>query len=248
MKQLILVDAEKQFRLKMKKLLTDYCPEIQIAGEAEDIPSAVRLIKQLNPDIVLTSIQLEKGTAFDLLNKFSAPRFQVILTAFCGDFALKAFKYNVVDYLLKPVDPDELVKAIEKVLVMKKPSIPEPVEGKNRIQARLSDKVALTTTNGLAFVKLEKVVYLRSEGSYTTFFLEDGKQLTVCRGLKEFEAGLPEGHFYRTHQSYIVNTERVEEISKKDGCFALMQGGIEIPVSRRKREPFLGFLQGRMVG
>lgn len=248
MKQLILVDAEKQFRLKMKQLLTDYCPEIQIIGEAADIPSAVRLIKQLNPDIVLTNIQFEEGTAFDLLNKFSNPGFQVILTAFCGDFALKAFKYNVVDYLLKPVDPDELIKAIEKVLVTKSQDVPEPVNTNNRIKARLSDKVALTTTNGLAFVKLEKVVYLRSEGSYTTFFLDDGKQLTVCRGLKEFEVGLPDAHFFRTHQSYIVNTERVEEISRKDGCFALMQGGIEIPVSRRKRESFLGFLQGRMVG
>ena len=234
--------------MNLKQMLADSCPDFMVTGEAVDVASALQLIKQNPPDTIFMDINFKDGTGFDLLNKLDNPTFQVVFTATCGQFAMNAFQYNVVDYLLKPVDLHDLVRAVNKIRRSGRHTF-LPGLFKKEVTPTYTDKIALSTSNGLAFVKLNQVIYLRSEGSYTTFYMRDGKNLTVCKGLKNFDGGgLPCNHFFRTHQSFMVNAEWVEEITSKDGHFALMYGGAEIPVSRRKKDSFVEFLHSRILG
>jgi len=245
--QLIIIDDEQDARSVLRTLIQTYCPDISIVGEARDVPSAVALIREKEPDIILLDIQLGEMTGFDLLDKFTQPEFRIIFTTAYDNFALKAFEYCALDYILKPIIPDKLLQAIDraKANISKEKLFQQQIGFLlNGHQKKTFDKIALTISEGVVFVQLENILYLQSDVNYTLFFLTNEEKIMVSKTMKEFENLLPETIFFRTHQSYIVNIKFVKKILKEDGGYALLKNGKKIPISRRKKDSFLNLLMG----
>ncbi len=240
MKRIAIIDDEEDARHALRIFLSDYCPTVEIVGEADGVESGYRLIHQEKPHAVLLDIHMKDGTGFDLLDKFQNPRFRVVFTTAYDEFALKAFKYNALDYLLKPVAPEELVRAIAKIeenqiedFSMKITNLLEM----NR--SRRFEKIALTSQEGLIFFRLEEIMHIEAEGNYTTLSLSNNKRHVIVRSLKDFEDLLPNNVFFRTHQSHIINLNFVKKYLKEDGGYALLENGTKVLVARRRKDEFL---------
>jgi len=243
--KLVIIDDEQDARTTLRALLKQYCPDIQIVGEADNVMDGIGTIRSLLPDIVLLDIQLGNATGFDLLDKFSNPNFQVIFTTAYDQFALKAFKYAAIDYILKPIDPKDLIIAIDRAI---KNLIPKSVY-QQQIQQLLHDnnnqsfdKIALSTATGLHFLKIKDIVFLKAAANYTIFITANNEKIMVSKTLKEFEELLPDTLFFRIHQSYILNIQFIKKFLKEDGGYALLDNGKKLPIARRKKEAFLNLL------
>lgn len=239
MLKLAIIDDEQDARSVLRSLVQSYCSDVQIVGEAYDVPTGVGLIREAEPDIVLLDIQLGGQTGFDLLNKFRHPSFSLIFITAYDEFAVRAFQYCALDYLLKPVDPDRLILAIGRAKAqIRKERTWEPQVSqffKSR-QTGVFDKIAISTSEGYVFIKLDDIIYLQADVNYTNFFIKGNERLIVSKTLKEFEELLPEEIFCRTHQSYLLNIQCVKKVLKEDGGYALLESGEKIPISRRKKE------------
>lgn len=245
MLKLAIIDDEDDARSTLRSFLQTYCPDIEIIGEANDVASGVSLIRLKQADIVLLDIHLGAEIGFDILDKFTNPTFRVIFITAHDQYALKAFKYFALDYLLKPINPDLLIRAIDKAKT--------DIEKDQFFQERFShfrdsysnntfDKIALPSAEGLSIVALEDILFLQSDVNYTLFFTLKNGKILVSKSLKNFEGILPNDKFYRVHQSYIVNIHFVKKVLKEDGGCVLLENGKKIPISRRRKDAFLNAL------
>jgi len=245
----IIIDDEPKARLALRLSLQNFCPNIQIIGEADGVESGWQVIKEKKPQLVFLDIRINGGLGFELLDKFDKPTFKVIFITAYNEFALKAFRYNALDYLLKPIDPDELIEAVKKISQDKISDIlTEQINNLLEVsQKKIFDKIALTTSEGTNFLKLKNIVKLVSDGSYTTFHTNSREEITVSRGIKEFETLLPTDTFCRTHQSYIVNIDFVKKILKEDGGYILLENEDKVPISRRKKNDLMELMKSKML-
>jgi len=216
--------------------LQTYCKNIEVIGSANGVVSGAKLIKELKPDLVFLDIQMPDGTGFDLLEIIGeadpiAIGFKLIFTTASDEFAIKAFKFSAIDYLLKPIDPDDLMKAVEKVEHQHNPtSRLDLLKGNLEHQK----KIALNTVDKIHIVEIEDVIRLESDINYTRFYFNDGTKLMVTKTLKEFDKMLSDHSFIRIHQSHLVNTNFIKEYLKQDGKLVLKNGD-KISVSSRKK-------------
>ncbi len=244
MKRIAIIDDEQDARQLLRSMITMLCPDVEICGEADSVEGAYALIRQTNPDGILLDISLGDGVGFDLLDKFPQPNFQVIFTTAHDEFALKAFRYHALDYLLKPANPVELAQAIDRV----KRNVLNDYSTKisNLLESTRSgqlNKITLTSQEGMVFLHLDQIVHLESDGSYTTFHLLNHERHVVSRPMKEFEELLPTTTFFKLHQSHLVNLSFVKKILREDGGYALMEDGCKVPIARRRKEEFLDALK-----
>lgn len=239
MKRIVLIDDEAPARQAVRTLLSSLCPDVEIVGEADGVATGVKLIRQMNPHAVLLDISMEDGSGFDLLDHFPSLPFKVIFTTASDEFALRAFRYNALDYLLKPVAPKELLAALDRIggesLELNTLKVRNLLEDARR--ERL-ERIALTSQEGLVFLHLDQIVHLESDGSYTTFFLTNKERHVVARPLRVFEELLPPDAFFRIHQSHMVQRAFVKKVLKEDGGYAVMEDGSKLPVARRRKEEF----------
>ncbi len=246
MPRIIIIDDEAHARSCLRKMLAQYCPKAKVIGEADSVTAGISLILKKKPEAIFLDIQMKDGTGFDLLGHFPRPDFDIIFTTAFDQFAVKAFKFNALDYLVKPINPNELCRSISKAQAKRDrqlyfEQLSQLIEMTHN---RNPKKIAISTSEGLILLKLKELTRLKSSGSYTTFFTRDGKKVMVARTLKKFEEILPTDTFFRPHQSHIVNLNFVQGILREDGGYALMEDGTRIPISGRKREEFLGLLAG----
>lgn len=239
----ILVDDEPRNIRILKNLLEEFCPQVKVAGEAESSEAAIALIRSNQPDLVFLDIEMPFGNAFDLLDKLMPVNFQVIFVTAFDNYALKAFRYCALDYLLKPVDIDDLKTAVQKVLErVKEKDMDQKLDiflknikgGKSSLQ-----KIGLPTNDGLFFTNVENIIRCEASGSYTIIYLADKQKFVVSKSLKEYEDMLPEKDFCRIHHSHIVNLAYVKKYFKGRGGYIEMQDHTSIEVSTRKRDEFL---------
>lgn len=235
MKKAIIIDDLDNARLSLKKDLEDYCPEIEVVGEAEGVVTGAKLIKETAPDIVFLDIQMKDGSGFDLLEILPEINFALIFTTSSDGHAIKAFRYAAVDYLLKPIDPQLLIEAVAKASKEKKAEWDTLRNNLYSDQKRLS----LNSHDRVRIVDLKDVVRCESTGSYTLFYMRDGEQILVTKTLKEYESILADAGFLRVHQSHLVHLDYVKEFVKSDGGYVVMKTKEEIPVSSRKRSTVL---------
>lgn len=241
--RVVIVDDEEGTRNLLKQLFRDYFPDVILLGEAADVRSGIKLLQKENPDLLLLDIQMPDGSGFDLLNQFEDPGFQLIFITAFDKFALKAFDYNAIDYLLKPLDPKSLRKAIEKFRRHSGRALRPRLEGMMEVlETKQAQRIALSSAEGYAFYGLEEIVRLESSGGYTTFFIADGNRTTVAKTIKDYEELLPEDLFFRVHQSHIVALQYVRKFLKAENGQALMSDGCKIPVARRKKDKFIELL------
>lgn len=238
--RICIIDDEPPCRDALRIFLEMGCPEALIEGEAGSLAEAVALIQQTAPEILLLDVDLGDGTGFDLLNRFPKPSFRVVFTTAHDEFALRAFRYSAVDYLLKPVDPEELVAAVRRAK-----STIDPASRQQQLEqlahnagTRTFDRMTLNTGNGLLFIHTTEITHLESQGNYSFVFLENGERHLIAQSLATFEEMLPSPPFFRAHQSHMVNTRFVRKLAKDDGDSLLMTDKTVVPLARRRKEAF----------
>lgn len=235
----VIVDDEFHARENLSRMLYVYYPSIVVVGNAESIKDAYDLIKAEKPDIVFLDMQLTDGHGFELLKMFDAITFKVIIVSAYQEYAVKAFKFSAVDYLLKPVDPDDLVKAVDIAMAQavndkQQERLNALIENTRNI-GKKEKLLALRNSDGTYIVNTSEIIRCESDNNTTTFFLIDGNQVRVNRTLKEFDEMLSEYGFLRCHQSHLVNQRHIEKISRFPESVITMNNGDVVPVSFRKR-------------
>jgi two-component system LytT family response regulator len=242
----ILVDDEPLNLDGLEKMINRYCPELTVAGKATSAQEALELIRSASPQIVFLDIQMPRENAFDLLDKLMPVNFEIIFVTAFDNYALKAFRYSALDYLLKPVDMDELRTAVQKARtkLMEKDVNMRLAGFLDQIRERSgSSRIALRTKEGLIFYPIKDILYCIAERAYTRFTFVNSKQLLVSGNLKEFESLLPEDTFCRVHDSYLINLDHVKKYHYGKGGYVEMADGVPIDVSSRKRAAFLAKLR-----
>jgi two-component system LytT family response regulator len=239
----IIVDDEKKGRNLLEILLRENCPEVNVVNTASNMTQALELIRELDPDLVFLDIEMTGGSGFDLLEHLEDIRFSVIFVTANSQFALKAFKFSAIDYLLKPVDEAELISAVKKVeermnFKNSQSQSSAPLSAVSNLR-KTSSKLALTTQSGLLFIEISEILRCEADGKYTMCFLADGKKHLVTRNLKEFEDFLSNYNFIRVHHSHLVNMECIKEYVSGRGGYIIMNDGKDISLSQRKKDEFL---------
>lgn len=232
----LIIDDESSGRKTIRTFIAKYAHNLKIVDEADSVKSGLLAIKKHQPEVLFLDVRMNDGTGFNLLEQLTHVNFQVIFVTAYEEHAIKAFKHSAVDYLLKPLDPDDFIASVSK---LKKESKLEEIEKK--VEALLQnnhkiEKIALPTLSGLNMIKIKDIVHCESDNNYTNFHLKNGKKLLVSRTLKEFDEILsPEG-FYRTHKSHLVNISYIAEYIKGEGGIVKLENGDHIEVSRRRKE------------
>jgi two-component system, LytTR family, response regulator len=239
----VLVDDEPDSIRVLQRLLEAYCTDVRVIGTAEGVESALQLIQTEKPDLAFLDIEMIQGNAFDLLNRLLPLTFQVIFVTAFDNYAIRAFKYSAVDYLLKPVDVDDLLLAVEKVRKRSEgkidlTGIKTLLENVGAIHVS-QQKMAIPTLSGLSFVPLQDIIRFEAQGNYTSIFLANGENVMTTRNIKEYEELLPEAIFYRVHHSHIISLQRIQKYQKGRGGYVIMEDGSSIEVASRRRPDFL---------
>jgi two-component system, LytTR family, response regulator len=239
----VLVDDEIDSIRVLQKLLDAFCPQVEIVGTANGVETAVELIRETRPDLLLLDIEMSQGNAFDLLNKLQPLEFQVIFVTAFDNYAIRAFKYSAVDYLLKPVDIDDLRDAINRVVER-----PQEQGLSQQMKVLLANvgalqlsqqKMAIPTMSGLQFVHVQDIVRFEAKGNYTTIFLSNADPILATKTIKDYEEVLPDTIFCRIHNSHIINLSKIREYQKGRGGMVVMEDDSVIEVATRRREEFL---------
>lgn len=247
----IVVDDEKNVREALLKSLKIFCPEVEVVGEAESVEEASNLIRTVEFELAFLDIQLKDGTSLELLNMFPKRNFYFIFVTAFDQFAVDAFRLSAIDYLLKPISPDLLVEAVEKVKRM--PSIEHATESLSVVQDHLQAKpkacnrIILKDADNMHVVKITDIVRCEADGGYTRFALLDGRRILTSHNLKEYERLLVSWNFIRAHHAHLVNVGHVLNFSRQDGGMLHMSNDEMVPVSHRKREALLRALQGGAI-
>ncbi|HEY4327816.1 MAG TPA: LytTR family DNA-binding domain-containing protein [Mucilaginibacter sp.] len=240
----VIIDDEQHCIDRLSYLIDNYCSdEIIVTGTASDTNDGFDVIKTLAPQLVFLDIQIQRQTGFDLLKKYISLPFDVIFTTAYEQYAIQAFKFSAVDYLLKPIDPDELKLTIKK--------LKEKMEREDNLQKfelllnnlrhinQQDPKITVPTFTGLEFIRISDIIRCQSDVNYTTIFMKDKKTLMVAKTLKEFEGLLNDYNFFRLHNSHLVNLAYIKSYHKGKGGFVELEDKTELEVSTRRKDEFL---------
>jgi two-component system LytT family response regulator len=240
----ILVDDEPNGIRTLQKLLGMHCPHVEVVATADSAAMAKQQILDSDPDVVFLDIQMPGKSGLDLLRELSSKNFEVIFVTAHNEYMLQALQYSAADYLLKPVDEDRLIEAVQRV--------GERLEEEKREDHRTAllhnlgktgnpseMRLCLPTQKGFIVLKLDDIIYCEAERSYTVFHLENNKTVTVSKPLLDYDQVLKDGSFLRIHKSFLINLHHVKEYQRGEGGTVIMTNNVEIEVSRRKKELFL---------
>jgi two-component system, LytTR family, response regulator len=239
----VIVEDEIKSRETLKGLLERFCPEVLVSAEADGYLSGKKAIEEHKPDMVFLDIEMPDGSGFKLLQSLDNIDFELVFTTAYEQFAIKAIRYSALDYLLKPISPDELIAAVEKVKQQK-------IKKNNlkNIQVLLSNmkpgaleskKIILNTSEKIHVVEIDNILRCESDNYYTHFYFENDGHLLISKTLKEVESLLEGNNFIRPHKSHLINIRFIRNFSRDDGGMITLSDETKIPVSRRKKEKIL---------
>lgn len=239
----IIIDDEIKARETIGSMLATYCSDVKIIDSAASVKEGVKAIEKNKPDLVFLDIKMGDGTGFDLLKKLKEVNFFLVFITAFEEFAIRAIKFSALDYILKPLDPDELVNAVEKAKhALEKEHVSTRLDALYENLEMLNTqtkKIVLKTTNNVHIVNVTEIIRCESEKNYTHFFTVEQEKITVSKTLKEFSELLTEFNFYRVHQSHLVNLAHVKRYEKKEGGHLVMDDNSIVPVSFRKKEDLM---------
>lgn len=242
MQRAVIIDDVPAAIENLKGLIKDYCPSIDIVATAPGVVEGIKCIKKENPDILFLDIEMPDGTGFDLLEIIGEFNFKLIFTTGRDDFAIKAFRFSAIDYLLKPIDPDDLMSAVKKASEGSSQSSSIQLLQEN-IKNNQPTRLALHTQERIEIVQINEITRLEAEGNYTTFHLMDKSKVLVSKTLKEYDQLLKECNFIRVHQSHLVNKALIKAYVKTEGGYLLMIDDTRVPVSVRKKQEVVKALE-----
>lgn len=242
----VVIDDEFNSRETLRQMLHYCCPNVELVGEGDGVTSGLAAINEFKPDIVFLDIRMTDGSGFDLLNKVGKADFKLIFVTAYEDYAMKAFRCNAIDYITKPVDPNDLMRAVEKASKV--------TDGENTNDAikRLLDsinkpiqqnkKIVLKTLSTVHVIEIDNIIRCESDRNYTVFHLADGEQILISRSMKEFDDILAEHGFLRVHNSHVINLNYIRRFMK-DELIVVLKDNASIPVAYRKKEELLNAIK-----
>lgn len=239
----ILIDDEADSLEVMEMLIKTYCPQVKIEAVCNSAEKGIAAINQFRPDVVFLDIEMPNMNGFDMLEKFDDLFFDVVFITAYHQFAIKAFRYSALNYLLKPVDPDDLVMTIERVEKKKGTPLKEQMEMllqhfKNP-DKQTAPRIALTTSDGLLFIATSDIIYCESDSNYTKVVLKEGKKILVSKPLKDIDDTLAGPDFYRIHNSFLVNLNHIKKYVRGEGGYVIMDDGSTVSISRTRKQEFV---------
>ncbi len=237
----VVVDDIEHARRLLADLISIHCPDVAVVGEAAGVSSGAALIGRLRPDIVFLDIELEDGSGFDLLGRLDSRDFGLIFTTASDAHGIRAVKFSALDYLLKPIDPDELAGAVAKARKPDGRRVSVILDNLGRRPGE-SRRIALNTADRVHVIDTDDIIRCESQRNYTLFHLVGKRQILVTRTLKEFDEMFDDAGFFRTHHSHLINLKLVKEYVKGDGGFLVMNDGSEVPVAVRRKDDLLALL------
>jgi len=246
-----IIDDEFQSRGILNNMLQQYFPEIIVAGEASTVSEGLKGIEKHKPSIVFLDIQMKGETGFDLLNSLPEINFSLIFTTAFDKYAIKAFRFNAIDYLLKPIVLDELIEAINKV---KQRSVSALSVSRGQVNQlyqdirypqKIHDKIAIPTIEGFTIIPVNEIIYCHANSNYTEFYLVDKRCILSSYTLKQYDEMLTAQSFFRAHRSYLINLAHVKLYRRGEGGEIVMSNGHEIELSRTHKDEFMHILNLR---
>lgn len=246
MKKVILIDDEKNALEMLEWQLQTYCPQLQVAALCRSVDESIAAIDQVKPQLIFLDIEMPYKNGFDLLQHYTNPVFDIIFTTAFDQFAVKAFRFAALDYLLKPIDADDLKKAIER---FEKKETQHQFKDQLEIllnqykqPAALAEKVPFATQDGIFFIRPQDIVRCESSSNYTTLHFCDKNKLVISKTLKEVEEVLAPYGFYRVHHSHLINRHLLQRYIKTEGGCIELTDGSQVPVSRQRKDDILKLL------
>lgn len=240
--KVIIIDDEQKGRESLQKLIKNYCKEAEVVAMTGDITEAYELILEHKPHVVFLDVEMPGGDGFSLLNKFTVRDFKVIMVTAFDDYAIRAVRHQAFDYLLKPVDIDDLISALDAAakslqsegkLMVAGQAMPEPQ------RLSINSRLPLPVKEGIFYLMVHNIMRIESDGGYCTFHTCDAKKYVVARNLKDYEDLLPDKKFFRVHKSHLINIDKVKKYIRTDGNFLEMEDGAIVEISRRRKDEFL---------
>ncbi len=239
----VIIEDEPRNVTILRKMLQSYCPQIDICGEAGSVETAFQILKKLKPELVFLDIEMPGGNAFSLLDKLLPISFEIIFVTAYNNYALQAIKYSALDYLLKPINIEELIQAVTKIT--------EKV-GSLQLQQRIEtllininsakknlQSIAIPANFGYEFINVPNIIRCEAKGGYTFLFIDDERKIVSAKSLKEYEDILPPEIFFRIHHSHLINVKFIKRYHKGKGGIIEMKDNIKIPLAYRRKKEFL---------
>lgn len=240
----VLIDDIPAALKMLQSDLKNFCPEVEIIGTAGSVVGGAKLLRQVRPDVVFLDIELEDGSGFDLLQILPEVNFKIIFVTASDQHAIRAFRFSAIDYLLKPIDPDELKEAVRKTLM---------ADSREKIDVLLdhwtdkpdNNRIALHSSDEIKVVDIRDIIRCESDNNYTTFHFSNKSKFLVTKTLKSFDQILSDKGFYRVHQSHLVNISHIKSYIKTEGGYLLMSDQSHVPVAVRKKAEVVDLLNRR---
>ncbi len=245
MTKALIIDDEAKARQGLRLVIEKYCPEIELIGLCESPEVGLEKIASLHPDLVFLDVQMPNMSGFDLLDNVPEINFEVIFVTAYDKYAIKAIRFSALDYLLKPIDVDDLISAVKRIYQKQgdKNANYQSLLSNVNSESRKLKRLAIPSENEIIMQPTENIIYCQADSSYTTLYIEGGKKIIVAKTLKEFEYMLPETDFCRIHHSTLVNMAHVVKYIKGEGGYIIVSNNTHLNVSRRKKENFISLLQ-----
>lgn len=242
----LIVDDEPGNRENLRRMLEKHCPHLVLLGECASVKEARDAIVQKQPDLIFLDIRMGDGTGFTLLESLGDFSPEVIFVTAYDEYAIQAIRFSALDYLLKPIDTQELIRAVQKasrVIAHKQQNLRMQNLLQNALRPDKKKKIALAVSDKIEFVEISDIIRCEADSNYTTFYLKQGKKLLVSKTLKEYDELLTPYNFLRVHQSHLINIDEIKSLVKTDGGYILMNDGSSVSISRQRRNYVMEMLK-----
>jgi two-component system LytT family response regulator len=239
----IIIDDEQDAVDFISTIISEYCPSLEVVGKAFNIIQGAKIIKDVKPDLVFLDVEMPNGSGFDLLTQFPEKEFEVIFITAFNHYAIKAIKFSAVDYILKPININEFIEAVEKVIRKRSQKGSESNESLKVLMENLRSptpsRLAIPTSDGMEYLNPKEIIRIEADRSYSWFYLSGNRKILVSKHLKEFQELLGDRNFFRSHNSHLINLKYVRKYIRKEGGYIEMNDNSVIPISRSKKDIFL---------
>jgi len=242
----LIIDDEFKIRTMVREILDMYCDNVEVVGEASGVVEGIEKVNMLQPDLILLDIKMDDGTGFEMLEALDNVNFRVIFITAYQEYALQAIKLSALDYILKPIDPEELINALknaEKEIHLSQDTQLLHLKESLSSNHQSEKKILLKTADSIHLMKLSDILYCEADGGYTRFFGQNGNMVIVSNPLSSYDGLLTEYGFFRAHKSYLVNLDKVLRFEREDGGYIALDENHRVPVASRKKDQLIQLLE-----